>query len=353
VVKPPDGMSIGELAARSGLPAATLRSWEARYGFPRPRRMTTGHRRYGEHDLALLEEVQRQRAAGLSLPAAITQATSGRPAADPSVFAALRRRHPGLQPQVLSKTALLALTWAIEDEYCARAEHAILFGGFQEQRFFRQSQDRWDDLARTAEAVVVFADFPAAAGADGEPRQVPIPFGAPMRREWVLVCEARDYPVCLAGWELPGHKDTDDRSRRFEVLWTLDPRPVRDAALTCGQLAESFSPGLGVLGRLPAEPAPPGSADLQRATGLLTRMASYLDGYPALGPTRRSARAVRVASAISASSEPALTEPRLDSTAITTGAPCRDPARRRGGHGPGGPDPARPPARPLTGVTGR
>jgi MerR family transcriptional regulator, light-induced transcriptional regulator len=281
VSESPGGMTIGQLADRSGLPAATLRSWEARYGFPRPQRKTTGHRRYSEADLALVEEVQRQRAAGLSLPAAIAQATAGPAAEDPSVFAALRRRHPGLQPQVLGKTALLALTWAIEDEYCARAERAVLFGSFQEERFFRQSQDRWNELARTAEAVVVFADFPAAAGADGEPRQVPIPPEAPMRREWVLVCEARDYPVCLAGWELPGQNGIKDMSRRFEVLWTLDPRPVRDAALACGQLAESFNPGLDVISHLPTEPAPPASADLQRATGLLTRMASYLDGYPA------------------------------------------------------------------------
>jgi len=281
VSESPGGMTIGELADRSGLPAATLRSWEARFGFPRPQRMATGHRRYREDDLALVAEVQRQRAAGLSLPAAIARVSAGRPAEDPSVFASLRRRHPGLQPTVMGKAALLALTWAIEDEYCARAERAILFGSFQEQRFFRRSQDRWNELARTAELVVVFAGFPAAAGADGEPRQVPVPPGAPMRREWVLVCETRDYPVCLAGWELPGQNGTDDLRRRFEVLWTLDPRPVRDAALTCGQLAESFSPGLDVVGRLPAEPAPPASADLQRATGLLTRMASYLDGYPA------------------------------------------------------------------------
>ena len=290
VREPPDGMTIGELAGRSGLPAATLRSWEARYGFPCPQRMSTGHRRYSEHDLALVEEVQRQRAAGLSLPAAIIQATAGQPAADPSVFATLRRRYPGLQPQVLRKPALLALTRAIEDEYCARAERAILFGSFQQQRFFRQSEARWNDLARTAQAVVVFADFPAVAGADGEPRQVPLPAEAPLHREWALVCEARDYPVCLAGWEFPGQHETDDTSRRFEVLWTLDPRPVRDAALTCGHLAESLSPGLDVLSRLPAEPAPPGSADLQRATGLLTRMASYLDDYPALRPAAGQGR---------------------------------------------------------------
>jgi MerR family transcriptional regulator, light-induced transcriptional regulator len=136
---------------------------------------------------------------------------------------------------------------------------------------------RWNELARTAEAVVVFADFAASAGAAAAPRQVPVPAGSPLRREWVLVCEARDYPVCLVGWEFPGQRQVSDADRRFEVLWTLDPRPVRDAAVTCARLAESFSPGLNLLDRLPAEPAPPISADLQRATGLLTRMAAYLD----------------------------------------------------------------------------
>ena len=274
-----DGLTIGDLAERTGVPAPTLRSWEARYGFPRPRRMAAGHRRYSQHDVTLVEEILRQRAAGLSLAAAIAQAGAGDPAADPSVFAVLRRQHPGLQPQVLRKGALLALTRAIEDEYCARAEHAMLFASFQEQRYFRQSERRFNDLARTAETVTVFADFPAAAGGDGEPRQVPVPAGAPLRREWVLVCETRDYPVCLAGWEFPGQDGTSEADRRFEALWTLDPRPVRDAARTCARLAESFSPGLNLLSQLPAEPAPPVSPDLQRATGLLTRMAAYLDRY--------------------------------------------------------------------------
>lgn len=276
---PADGMTIGELAERTGVPTATLRSWESRYRFPQPQRMDTGHRRYAPGDVALIEEVLRQRAAGLSLPAAIAQA--GRPSpADPSVFALLRRRHPELQPQVLRKSTLLALTRAIEDEYCARAEHAILFASFQQEHYYRRSEDRWNELARTAETVTVFADFATAAGGDGEPTQVPVPAGAPLRREWMLVCEAPDYPACLTGWEIPGQRGTAEANRRFEALWTLDPRPVREAAHTCARLAESFSPGLGLVGRLPAEPAPPVSADLQRATALLTRMASYLDHHP-------------------------------------------------------------------------
>ena len=277
MTEPADGLTIGELAGRTGVAPATLRSWETRYGFPRPQRMAAGHRRYDQRDIALIEEVLRQRAAGLSLPAAIAQATTGRTSGDQSVFAVLRRHHPELQPQIMRKASLLALTRAIEDEYCARSEHAFLFGCFQQQRFFQQSEDRWNELARTAEAVVVFADFAVAGGAAEAPTQVPVPAGAPLRREWVIVCEARGYPACLAAWEFPGQRQVSDANRRFEVLWSLDPRPVRDAAVTCARLAESLSPGFSLLDRLPAEPAPPASVDLQRATGLLTRMAAYLD----------------------------------------------------------------------------
>lgn len=65
------------------------------------------------------------------------------------------------------------------------------------------------------------------------------------------------------------------------MVWALEPRPVRDAAVACARLAESFRPGLRLLDRLPAEPAPPACAELRRAAGLLTRMAAYLGGLPA------------------------------------------------------------------------
>ena len=225
MTEPTDGLTIGELAGRTGVPPATLRSWETRYGFPRPQRAAAGQRRYDQRDAALVEEVLRQRGAGLSLPAAIAQATAEDPAADQSVFALLRRRHPELQTRVMRKAVLLALTRAVEDEYCARAERAFLFASFQREHYFRQSEDRWNDLARTAESVVVFADFPAAgetAGAGAALRQVPVPAGAALRREWVLVCEARGYPACIAGWELPGQRGISDAD--CKVRGAVDPR---------------------------------------------------------------------------------------------------------------------------------
>src|SRR3954447_24878229 len=95
-------LTIGDLAERTGVPPATLRSWELRYGFPRPIRLAGGHRRYAEHDVAAVLEVLRHRRAGLGLEAA-----GGRSTAEPlqsrSVFAELRRRHPELVPQPLLK----------------------------------------------------------------------------------------------------------------------------------------------------------------------------------------------------------------------------------------------------------
>ncbi len=277
--EPQDGLSIGELARRTGVPAATLRSWEDRYGFPRPQRMAGGHRRYAEGDIVRIDQILRLRASGLSLQAAIGQAAAARAAeGDLSVFAGLRRRHPALVPKELRKTTLLAITRAIEDECCARAGQAVLFAGFQRERYYRKSEQRWKELARTARLVVVFADFGESSGPGASPVTVRLPDDSPLRREWFLVCAAPDCPAFVSGWEFPGQQASPDAGRRFEVLWSVDPPAVRDAALICAQLAGSLSPGLDrLLADLPSGSAPAASADLNRAVGLFNRMASYLD----------------------------------------------------------------------------
>ncbi len=274
---PQDGLSIGELERQTGVPAATLRSWEDRYGFPRPQRLEGGHRRYGQADAALIEEVLRLRASGMSLQAAIAQAAARGAEAELSVFAGLRRRHPGLMPLELSKASLLAITRAMEDECCARAERAALFAGFQRERFYRQSGERWGELARTARVAVIFADFDESSGPDTTPLTVRIPADAPLRREWFVVCAAPDYPAFISAWEYPGQAGVPDSRRRFEALWSVDPSVIRDAALICAQITRLLSPGLGYLVEdLPNE-APPASPDLRRAMSLFNRMAGYLD----------------------------------------------------------------------------
>jgi DICT domain-containing protein len=274
-----DGLTISDLARRTGLTPATLRTWESRHGFPRPKRLDSGHRRYDEHDVTLVQQVLRRRDAGVRLEVAISEAAEAQGAPAASVFAELRRRHPQLQPQTLRKATLLALSWAMEDECCARAQRPLLFGAFQHARFFGHSAKRWAELARTAEQTTVFADLgdgnvSQVAGV----RMVALPREAPLRREWVLVCDAADYPACLAAWELPGQDDVPDRERLFETVWTLEPRAVRDAARTCAQLADRLEPaGAGAHPEALAGTPGEASADLRQATSLFARLVAYVD----------------------------------------------------------------------------
>lgn len=271
------GLTIRELAERTGVPQATLRTWESRYGSPAPRRLPGGHRRYSTEDVAFVEEVLRQRAAGLELQSAVARAGTSTAAAEPSVFAGLRQRHPEIATQVLSKRSLLALTRAIEDECCARAARPVLFACFQRERFYQASHQRWAELSRTAERVVVFADF-RDDDDEGPPTRVRLPHAAPLRREWLLVCDAPDYPACVAGWEVPGQDSIPDQARRFESLWTVDPQVVREAGRICARLARDFRPSLDLelderLGSTP----PSASQDLRRSLGLFNRTVGYLD----------------------------------------------------------------------------
>src|SRR5436305_8303651 len=154
-----NALGIGAVVERTGVAEATLRMWERRYGFPAPQRLASGHRRFSEHEIELIRAVAAKRAAGLTLPVAIEQARNEGSAPALSVFAALRRRRPDLEPRVLLKPMMLALSHAIEDESLARAERLTVFGSFQRERFYRQAQLRWRELARTAEVAAVFADF--------------------------------------------------------------------------------------------------------------------------------------------------------------------------------------------------
>ena len=60
------GLTISEAAAAIGVSAPTLRSWERRYGFPRPARTRGGHRRYKPEDvdrLRVLASITKRRRA--------------------------------------------------------------------------------------------------------------------------------------------------------------------------------------------------------------------------------------------------------------------------------------------------
>jgi len=269
-------MSIGELSRRTGVPAATLRSWEARHGFPVAMRLGAGHRRYDAHEVDRVAEVVRLRRSGLSVPAAIRLAAEGAAPQSDSFFATLRSADAGLRSHVLTKPALGAVTAAIEDECLARASRPVLIGAFQRARFYRQSESRWHELDRTSEGTVVFADFTQRQESAERPREVPLAADSPVLREWVLVCDSPGFSACVAGWELPTPPGTSERDRRFETVWTLDPGSVRAATNVGIALLRASDPGHadGLAASLSGSVVA-ASPDLQRATSLFARMVAY------------------------------------------------------------------------------
>ena len=183
-------LTIGQLAERTGVQAGTLRMWEQRHGFPRAKRLPSGHRRYPDSDVELVLEVVRGRDSGLSLPAAIRRASQDADAAGaPSIFAGLRRRRPELAPSAVPKRLLVPISHALEDECSARGGGAVVIGSFQRERFFRQAEGRWRAFARSAELAVVLGDFPRPRSHAGGPVENQIDYGNLRSREWAIDCE--------------------------------------------------------------------------------------------------------------------------------------------------------------------
>jgi DICT domain-containing protein len=277
VTDAPSGLTIREMAARTGVSQGTLRMWETRHGFPVPERRPSGHRRYRQDQVDQIRQVVRDRDSGLSLKAAIERARRASAPPEESIFAALRRRRPDLTPYVLPKRTLIGLSHAIEDECAARAERPVLFGSFQRERFYRDAEPRWRELARTAEIAIVFADFPERRQPNDAPIEVPIDRSDPLGREWSLVCDAPQYAACLSAWERPGQGHVRDRDRVLETIWSVEPAVVREAARISKGIAAKAAPDLvaPIEHRLDDTPPPSGEA-FRLVSALTNRMVAYV-----------------------------------------------------------------------------
>jgi DICT domain-containing protein len=271
--EPAPTLSMREMSGRSGVSEGTLRMWEARHGFPVPYRLPSGHRRYSELDLKRVCSVAAARDQGLSLSTAIERARHVSEEPRPSVYAALRDGFAQLRPQLLPRAALQCLSRAIEDELCAQAERAVLFGCFQRESYYRPVEHRWRELAYTAERAIVLADFPRKRLRTRGPSEIPIRASDPLRREWVLVCDAPQFAVCLAGFERP---EDNGAGRQFETIWSIESDIVREAARVCAELTARSAPeAVADLREQLRDPVPPVRDELRTAVELTNRMVLY------------------------------------------------------------------------------
>ncbi len=272
-------LTIGELAEHTGLSTQLLRTWENRFGFPVPVRLSSGHRRYTGADVRLVRRVVEERGRGMRLELAIAAAQRAEQASETgSVYATMSSRHPELPSYTLRKGTLLALSWAIEDEAVAQASRGVLLGTFQQGRYFGQSQQRWEEFARTSRASLAMADFPAHDDVS-RPAQVAIPGDSPLLREWIVVHDAPSMAVAMVAWERPGQAEVPDRDRLFEALWTVEGRIVRDCALILAEIAAGLGSeeGARALAALEESRTPPATS-MRSANAIFNRMVAYADG---------------------------------------------------------------------------
>lgn len=285
-------LSIGDLATQTGVKSTTLRSWEERFGFPIAVRRASGHRRYPASAVTDVHDVLMLRDGGIRLGSAIEQVLSREvpETADDqlSVFSALRSAAPVVPVRTLRMPTLLALSWAVEDEFLARNGRAHIFGCFQQQRHYERARARWGDLAQRAESTFVFADFdktrdPAdtRAGSQSAPIEVALTPDSPMLREWAVICDDPALPCAVVAWQLPGQQHRPSRDRMFEAIWTLDPRAVRVAARSSARVAQAANSARAeeVAAEL-AAPAAVSVPEMQSVTALVNRVLTYVDAPP-------------------------------------------------------------------------
>src|SRR5579871_4435805 len=63
--------NIQAVAAATGVPTITLRSWERRYGVPAPHRDARGYRLYSERDIAVIRWLRERVARGVGISQAV------------------------------------------------------------------------------------------------------------------------------------------------------------------------------------------------------------------------------------------------------------------------------------------
>lgn len=256
-----DGFSIGVLAARTGLTPAVLRTWENRFGFPAGERSATGHRRFCDADVQRVREVLEVRASGVGLQAAIDSVTRRHEQPAPaSVHAALAAGFPELRTQRLGRRALVAASYAVEDEAMARADRPVVLGTFQEGHRYASARHRWDELARTSSWAAVVADFDDALPADASarPARCQLPEGSPLRREWTVVTISATRAAVVSAWEVPSRPA--DATVYESVISTHRPavltaaRVLLDVAVVAG--ARPPADVVRLLGETAPGPAP-------------------------------------------------------------------------------------------------
>ncbi|NET35968.1 MAG: GAF domain-containing protein [Cyanothece sp. SIO1E1] len=140
---------------------------------------------------------------------------------------------PHLRSQIYFKSALTALSHALEDLVLAGTDAPLVIANFQQERFYRQEARRYQKIAQLTNQVYVLAAPESESGFVGAANQYVTIALEPedgLAQEWHLVIVSQHYAACLICREQSVAGPLMDQSRRFEGLWTFDRQVSAQAA---------------------------------------------------------------------------------------------------------------------------
>ncbi len=153
-----------------------------------------------------------------------------------SLLQQLVQELPQLRTQIYYKSALTAISHAIEDLVLVGEDAPLVIANFQQERYYRQEASRYNRIARKADRVYVLAapetDF--ATQTTTNYRTICLDPHDELAQEWHLVVIAEKYAACLICREFAAPIATPDldSARQFRGFWTFD----RSVCITAAKL---------------------------------------------------------------------------------------------------------------------
>jgi DICT domain-containing protein/signal transduction histidine kinase len=154
---------------------------------------------------------------------------------------------PQVVNQVYFKSALTAISHAMQDLILAGTDKPLVIANFQQERFYHQEAKRYQRIAKCSDRLYVLAapetDFASA------PELYPTIGLEPMdelTQEWHLVIVGEQYSACMICREFasPVNAIDLDSARQFRGFWTFDPDVSAQAALFLLRRIQHYRPDL-------------------------------------------------------------------------------------------------------------
>lgn len=142
-----------------------------------------------------------------------------------SLLQTLQTEQPQLRSQIYFKSALTALSHALEDVVLAGDDRPLVIANFQQERFYQQEIRRYERIGKLTDHTYILAAPENESGFavnSGLYETIPLSPSDELTQEWHLVILSERYAACLICREYSSPLSALDQARRFEGFWGFD-----------------------------------------------------------------------------------------------------------------------------------